>query len=84
MLAALGKLMSSRKENENENFSVDQEGALACAALMTRAAWLDGTLDKVEEKALRDLMMKRFEISPGEADEILKACLLYTSDAADE
>ena len=50
MLAALGKLMSSRKENENENFSVDQEGALACAALMTRAAWLDGTLDKVEEK----------------------------------
>ena len=73
MLAALGKLMSSRKENENENFSGDQEGALACAALMTRAAWLDGTLDKVEEKALRDLMMKRFEISPGEADEILKA-----------
>ena len=73
MLAALGKLMSSRKENENENFSVDQAGALACAALMTRAAWLDGTLDKVEEKALRDLMMKRFEISPGEADEILKA-----------
>ena len=73
MLAALGKLMSSRKENENENFSADQEGALACAALMTRAAWLDGTLDKVEEKALRDLMMKRFEISPGEADEILKA-----------
>ena len=46
---------------------------MACAALMTRAAWLDGTLDKVEEKALRDLMMKRFEISPGEADEILKA-----------
>ena len=73
MLVALGKLMSSRKENEDENFSVDQEGALACAALMTRAAWLDGTLDKVEEKALRDLMMKRFEISPGEADEILKA-----------
>ena len=73
MLAALGKLMSLRKENENENFSVDQEGGLACAALMTRAAWLDGTLDKVEENALRDLMMKRFEISPGEADEILKA-----------
>ena len=44
----------------------------ACAALMTRAAWLDGTLDKVEEKALRDLMMKRSEF-PGEADEILKA-----------
>ena len=41
---------------------------------MTRAAWLDGTSEiKVEEKALRDLMMKRFEISPGEADEILKA-----------
>ena len=72
MLAALGKLMSLRKENENENFSVDQEGRMACAALMTRAAWLDGTLDKVEENALRDLMMKRFEISPGEADEILK------------
>ena len=73
MLAALGKLMSLRKENDNENFSVDQEGRMACAALMTRAAWLDGTLDKVEENALRDLMMKRFEISPGEADEILKA-----------
>ena len=73
MLAALGKLMSLRKENGNENFSVDQEGRMACAALMTRAAWLDGTLDKVEENALRDLMMKRFEISPGEADEILKA-----------
>ena len=40
---------------------------------MTRAAWLDGTLDEVEERALRDLMMKRFEISPEEADEILKA-----------
>ena len=73
MLAALGKLMSSRKEDENETFSVDQEGRLACAALMTRAAWLDGTLDKGEESALRDLMMKRFEISPEEADEILKA-----------
>ena len=73
MLAALGKLMSLRKENENENFSVDQEGRMAFAALMTRAAWLDGTLDKVEENALRDLMMKRFEISPDEADEILKA-----------
>ena len=73
MLAALGKLMSSRKENENETFSVDQEGRLACAALMTRAAWLDGTLDKGEKSALRDLMMKRFEILPEEADEILKA-----------
>ena len=73
MLAALGKLMSLRKENENEDLSFDQEGRMACAALMTRAAWLDGTLDKVEENALRDLMMKRFEISPGEADEILKA-----------
>ena len=75
MLAALGKLMSSKKENENETFSVDQEGRLACAALMTRAAWLDGTLDEGEESALRDLMMKRFEISPEEADEILKAAM---------
>ena len=73
MLAALGKLMSLRKENENENLSFDQEGRMACAALMTRAARLDGTLDKVEENALRDLMMKRFEISPDEVDEILKA-----------
>ena len=73
MLAALRKLMSLRKENENENLSSDQEGRMACAALMTRAAWLDGTLDKVEENALRDLMMKRFEILPDEADEILKA-----------
>ena len=73
MLAALGKLMSLRKENENEDLSFDQEGRMACAALMTRAAWLDGTLDKVEENALRDLMMKRFEISPGEVDKILKA-----------
>ena len=73
MLAALGKLMSLRKENENEDLSFDQEGRMACAALMTRAAWLDGTLDKIEENALRDLMMKRFEISPDEADEILKA-----------
>ena len=72
MLATLGKLMSLRTENEIENLSFDQEGRMACAALMTRAAWLDGTLDKVEENALRDLMMKRFEISPGEADEILK------------
>ena len=72
MLATLKKLMSLRTENEIENLSFDQEGRMACAALMTRAAWLDGTLDKVEENALRDLMMKRFEISPGEADEILK------------
>ena len=75
MLAALGKLMSLRKENENGNFFVDQEGRLACAALMTRAAWLDGTLVEGEESALRDLMMKRFEISPEEADEILKAAM---------
>ena len=73
MLAALRKLISLKKENENKSNSVDQEGRLACAALMTRAAWLDGTLDKVEENALRDLMMKRFELSLGEADEILKA-----------
>ena len=73
MLATLKKLMRLGKENEIENLSFDQEGRMACAALMTRAAWLDGTLDKVEENALRDLMMKRFEISPDEADEILKA-----------
>ena len=75
MLAALRKLISLKKENENKSNSVDQEGRLACAALMTRAAWLDGTLDKVEENALRDLMMKRFEISAEEADEILKAAM---------
>tara|TARA_B100000700_G_scaffold253142_1_gene284868 strand:- start:96 stop:560 length:465 start_codon:yes stop_codon:yes gene_type:complete len=72
MLAVLGKLMRLRKENENENYAVDKEGRLACAALMTRAAWLDGTLDKVEENALRDLMMERFKISSEQADEILK------------
>ena len=83
MLAALGKLMRSRKENGNEKHSVDQEGRLACAALMTRAAWLDGTLDKVEENALRDLMMKRFQISPEEADEILKAATADLDESND-
>ena len=63
MLTILKKMMSSKKENDAENLPVDRQSRLACAALMTRAAWLDGTIDQAEENALRDLMMKRFEIS---------------------
>ena len=60
------------KEKDAENLPVDRQGRLACAALMTRAAWLDGTIDQAEENALRDLMMKRFEVSQDEANVILE------------
>ena len=72
MLTILKKMMSSKKENDAENLPVDQQGRLACAALMTRAAWLDGTIDQAEENALRDLMMNRFEISQDQANVILE------------
>ena len=48
MLAALGKLMSSRKKTRMKIFPSIKK-AVGLRTLMTRAAWLDGTLDKVEE-----------------------------------
>ena len=40
---------------------------LACAALLARAAWLDGHLDAKEEKALISLMVERFSLDETDA-----------------
>ena len=44
---------------------------LACAALLARAAWLDGLLDAKEEKALISLMVERFSLDEIEAKNIV-------------
>ncbi len=44
---------------------------LASAALLARAAWLDGRLDREEEDAMCAVMVERFSIDPEEAGLVL-------------
>ncbi|HLO77968.1 MAG TPA: TerB family tellurite resistance protein [Magnetospirillum sp.] len=44
---------------------------LAVAALMVEAATLDGSFDEAERRRLLDLLAKRFDLSPVEAEQVL-------------
>ncbi len=44
---------------------------LACAALLTRAAWLDGHLSESEEAAVERAMVERFVLKPDDVRTIL-------------
>ena len=72
MLSALRGLLNSAREKEVSEATEIDSGRLACAALMVRAAWLDGHLDTTEERALIGLVVERFCISEEEANRILK------------
>ena len=72
MLSALRSLLKIEIQQENASAEADQAARLACAALLARAAWLDGSLDKSEEIALIDLIMRRFCLNKDEASKLLR------------
>ncbi|MBH68882.1 MAG: hypothetical protein CMM58_11060 [Rhodospirillaceae bacterium] len=72
MLSALRSLLKTDIKQENASATADQAARLACAALLARAAWLDGSLDESEEKALIDLIMLRFCLNVKEAGQLLR------------
>lgn len=72
MLSALRSLLNSATEKELSVVTKIDSGRLACAALMVRAAWLDGHLDTAEERALTTLIVERFCTSEEEANNIVK------------
>ena len=51
--------------------STTDRARLACAALLTRAAWLDGHLSESEEAAVERTMVERFGLEAGEVKAIL-------------
>ena len=63
-------LLQSNKSGQNSKKITDPV-KLASAALLARAAWLDGELDAAEETALNRLMVERFSINETEAREII-------------
>ena len=72
MLSALRSLLKIEIQQENASAEADQAARLACAALLARAAWLDGSLDKSEETALINLIMRRFCLNKDEASKLLR------------
>lgn len=62
-------LGSNKSEKKPQKFTDPVK--LASAALLARAAWLDGKLDAAEEVALNRLMVERFSINETEAKEII-------------
>ena len=56
---------------------------LACAALLARAAWLDGHLDAKEEKALISLMVERFSLDEIEATNIVSEATIDVNNSND-
>ena len=56
---------------------------LECAALLARAAWLDGHLDAKEEKALISLMVERFSLDETDAVNIVSEATADVNDRND-
>lgn len=54
---------------------------LAVATLMVEAATLDGSFDTAERQCLLNLLAKRFELSPAEADTLLAEAQLAQDQA---
>lgn len=63
-------LSQNRNRGVSENSELEQT-RLACAALLVRAAWLDGKKEDIEQEAMVKLMIQRFQIDETKALEIL-------------
>jgi len=71
MLEYLKDALLGSKKSEKKSQKITDPVKLASAALLARAAWLDGKLDTAEEVALNRLMVERFSINETEAKEII-------------
>ena len=72
MLRRLKAALEAHRASEPAVPSVSTDPArLACAALLTRAAWLDGHLSESEEAAVERTMVDRFGLGPDEVRTIL-------------
>ena len=71
MLKFLKDALLQSNKGEQDSKKITDPVKLASAALLARAAWLDGKLDAAEEAALNRLMIERFLISETEAQEII-------------
>ena len=71
MLEYLKDALLGSNKSENKQQVITDPVKLASAALLARAAWLDGKLDTAEEVALNRLMVERFSINETEAKEII-------------
>ena len=71
MLEYLKDALLGSKKSEKKPQKITDPVKLASAALLARAAWLDGELDSAEEVALIGLMVERFSLNETEAKEII-------------
>ena len=71
MLKYLKDALLRSNKSENKPQVITDPVKLASAALLARAAWLDGKLNTAEEVALNRLMVERFSINETEAKEII-------------
>ncbi len=71
MLEYLKDALLGSNKSEKKPQKITDPVKLASAALLARAAWLDGKLDAAEEVALNRLMVERFSINETEAKEII-------------
>lgn len=71
MLQRLKAALSAMHQPAGDQTPATDPARLACAALLARAAWLDGRLESSEEDALLRLMVDRFSIDQTEARAVL-------------
>lgn len=71
MLQRLKDALAAMRTAEMPAANPNDPVRLASAALLAKAAWLDGRLDDGEEDALLRLMVDRFALDAGEARSIL-------------
>jgi uncharacterized tellurite resistance protein B-like protein len=71
MLQKLKEALLGLKEEPVEILLKSEPVKLACAALLARAAWLDGRLDQKEEDALVSLITERFSLDFAEAQNLI-------------
>ena len=71
MLQKLKEALLGLKKEPGEVLLKSEPVKLACAALLARAAWLDGRLDQKEEDALLSLITQRFSLDVDEAQNLI-------------
>jgi uncharacterized tellurite resistance protein B-like protein len=71
MLQKLKEALLGLKEEPREVLLKSEPVKLACAALLARAAWLDGRLDQKEEEALVSLITERFSLDTAETQNLI-------------
>jgi uncharacterized tellurite resistance protein B-like protein len=84
MLQAVKRLFSelAGSEQEPQRFQ-DNDYRLASAALLVHAAMIDGSMSDIERSKLRDLVTARFDLSAGEAEDLMTMATAAEQEAVD-